>query len=156
MSIAPVHVEVEISQPPAEAFALFTRRIGEWWVGKGIGALPRASITIEPHVGGRWFETDEQGHETLWGKVLAWEPPSHLVLSWELNSRFEPDPAIQTEIALGFVPVAGGGTRISLEHRHLERFGVDADRVAGSIGEGWPKQLGGFADHAASATDKAR
>ena len=150
MSIAPVRVAVEVSQSPAAAFAIFTTRISEWWVGKAIGALPPASITIEPHAGGRWFETDADGQVTPWGKVLAWEPPSRLLLAWELNSRFEPDPAVVTEIELAFVPLAGGGTRVALEHRNLERFGVEAATIAGRIGEGWPRQLGSFTQYAAS------
>ena len=145
MTIAPVRVSVEISQPPAEAFDLFALRISDWWQGKAVGAAPPASITIEPQAGGRWYETDADGNQTPWGKVLAWEPPGRLLLAWELNSQFRPDPAIQTEIELVFAALPLGGTRVSLEHRNLERYGADAERIAGQIGEGWPRQLEGFA-----------
>lgn len=154
MSIAPVRCAVEVSQPPAEAFELFATRISEWWTGKAIGKNARASITIEPRSGGRWFETDVDGVKTPWGKVLAWEPPSRLLLAWELNSRFEPDPSVLTEIELAFEPLDGGGTRVALEHRNLERYGTDAETVATSIAKGWPTQLGGFVKLAAKEKER--
>lgn len=151
MTIAPVRHAVEVRQPPAEAFVLFATRISEWWVGNSIGANPRVAIALEPFSGGRWYETDAAGIETPWGRVLAWEPPGRLLLCWELNSRFEPDPAVVTEIEVIFTPLAAGGTRVALEHRDLERFGADALVVAGKIGQGWPKQLGGYAAFAQGA-----
>ena len=153
MTIAPVRASVDVSQPPAEAFELFALRIGDWWQGNSIGDNARVSLTIEPHTGGRWFETDANGNEPPWGKVLAWDPPSRLLLAWELNSQFKPDPSVLTEIEIAFVPLAGGGTGVSLEHRNLERFGVDAERVATSIGQGWPKQFGGFQNFAAAENE---
>lgn len=144
MTVAPVRVSVEVSQPPPAAFELFAQRISDWWQGKAVCDVPPASITIEPHAGGRWYETDADGNQTPWGKVLAWEPPSRLLLAWELNSRFRPDPSVLTEIELTFTPLPTGGTLVALEHRNLERFGADADRIAHSIGQGWPMQLGGF------------
>ena len=37
------------------------------------------------------------------------------------------DPELLTEVELTFAPPADGGTRVTLEHRDLERFGADAD-----------------------------
>lgn len=156
MSIAPVRCAVEVSQPPSEAFELFAKRISEWWVGKAVSKNERASITIEPRSGGRWFETGVDGIETPWGIVLAWEPPSRLLLAWELNSRFEPDPSVLTEIEVNFEQLVDGGTRIALEHRNLERFGADAEAIAANIGTGWPKQLGGFVQLAAKDSEGGR
>lgn len=146
MTIAPVRAEVTVSQPPDEAFVLFATRIGDWWTGNSIGRKPRAAITLEPAPGGRWYETAADGEETDWGKVVAWDPPHRLLLVWELNSRFEPDPTVVTTIEIRFAAI-DGGTRVSLEHRDLERFGDEARDVAGRINQGWPKQLGAFAAH---------
>jgi uncharacterized protein YndB with AHSA1/START domain len=148
MTIAPVRTSVEVSQPPAVAFALFTARMGDWWGGKTIGDKPAVCVTVEPFAGGGWFETDEDGRRTLWGRVLVWQPPHRLLLAWELNSRFRPDPSLQTEVEISFDALDAGGTRILLEHRHLERFGADAEAVANGIGQGWPEKLGGFATFA--------
>jgi uncharacterized protein YndB with AHSA1/START domain len=150
MSIAPVTATVEVRQPPTEAFRLFTARMADWWHEKrGIGAKPLVSIGLEPFAGGRWYETDEDGTDTPWGSVIAWEPPSRLLLAWTLDSSFQPSTTMQTEVEIRFAPTASGGTRVSLEHRQLERFGADAARVAQSIGRGWPTHLNAFGDFAA-------
>lgn len=144
MSIVPVRASVEVRQPPARAFELFTSRMGEWWREGTPGEHPMVAITLEPFPGGRWFETDAHGSQTPWGKVLEWQPPTRLLLIWEMNSRFQYDPSVVTEIEIAFVPTAAGGTRVELEHRKLEAYGADAERLAESISKGWPKQLGGF------------
>ncbi len=144
MTIAPVISTVDVKTAPPRAFDLFTSRMGEWWGGKTIGARPHVAIIVEPQAGGRWFERDADGGETEWGKVLAWEPPSRLLLGWQLDSAFRYDPDVSTEVELSFTPLADGGTRVRLEHRNLERYGADAERVAQSVGDGWPKVLAGF------------
>lgn len=144
MSIAPVVHVIEVRPDPARSFELFTRHIGAWWVGNTVGSKPHVAIVLEPHAGGRWFERDADGAETPWGKVLAWEPPSRLLLGWQLDSQFRYDPDILTEVEVGFTPLPDGGTRVRLEHRNLERYGDAADRIAKALGDGWPTQLGGF------------
>jgi hypothetical protein len=65
-----------------------------------------------------------------------------------MNSRFQYDPSVVTEIEITFSETAAGGTRVALEHRNLEAYGADAERLAESISKGWPKQLAGFANYA--------
>jgi hypothetical protein len=150
MSIAPIVRKVEVKAPPARAFELFASRMADWWPrGRTVGKNPHVAIVIEPRVDGRWFERDAEGEEMRWGKVLAWEPPSRLLLGWQLTSTWAYDPNFLTEVELTFAPVEGGGTLVTLEHRDLERFGADAERHAASLGGGWPGLLagfGGFAD----------
>lgn len=150
MTIAPIVRTVDVAAPPARAFDLFTRQIGRWWpVGKTVAKNPHADVLIEPRAGGRWFEVDEGGVETHWGKVLVWDPPGRLVLGWQLNSRFSYDPDFLTEVELNFAP-EGGGTRVTLEHRNLERFGPDAEKFAGQLGGGWPTFLAEYANYVSS------
>ena len=40
------------------------------------------------------------------------------------------------------------GTRVTLEHSHLERFGPSAERVVAQLSGGWPTRLQDFADFA--------
>lgn len=144
MSIAPVVSETDVKQSQQQAFVLFVERMGDWWVGKTIGARPHVAIIVEPAVNGRWYERDAQGCETMWGKVLEWQPPSRVLLGWQINSTFRYDPTCLTEVEITFSPLSDGGTRVRLEHRKLERFGADADRIAGLIGPGWTRILEGF------------
>lgn len=150
MTIAPVRCAIAVRQDPAAAFALFTGRMIDWWQRGTPGREPAVAIVVEPRAGGRWFERDAHGAETQWGLVKAWEPPApgagsgRLVLRWQLDAQFRYDPDVDTTVEIGFTAI-DGGTRVTLEHRDLERFGDAAAHVASRIGQGWPAQLEGFA-----------
>jgi hypothetical protein len=53
-----------------------------------------------------------------------------------------------TEVELTFAPGTGGGAVVTLEHRNLERFGDDAEKVAAKIGAGWPQIMADYAGYA--------
>ncbi len=151
MTIAPLIRSVEVKAPPAKAFDLFANHIGAWWtVGKTVGKNPHVAIVIEPRAEGRWYERDAEGNETQWGKVLAYEPPGRLLLGWQMNSQWAFDPDFLTEVELTFEALAAGGTKVTLEHRNLERFGADAEKVYGQISGGWPYHLDNFAEYVAA------
>lgn len=146
MSIAPIIRTVQVSPNPHRAFELFVFRMGDWWPKGGtIGKRPHAEIIVEPREGGRWLERDAEGVEAQWGKVLAWEPPTRLLLAWQLDSAFAYDPDFLTEVELTFEPAEGGGTRVTLQHRNLERFGANAASLVEKLGNGWPARLAAFA-----------
>jgi hypothetical protein len=146
MSIAPILRSVVVKAPPARAFDLFATRMQDWWPrGKTIGRKPHAEVVMEPRAGGQWFERDADGGETHWGKVLAWEPPGRLLLGWQINSTWTYDPDFLTELELTFEGLPGGGTRVTLEHRNLERFGADAEKQRASLDGGWPTMMAEFA-----------
>ena len=149
MSIEPIVHTIEVKAAPARAFELFATRMGEWWPrGKTIAPQPHAAIVLEPRPEGRWYERDAEGNETNWGKVLAWEPPSRLLLGWQLTTQWRYDPDFVTEVELTFAPTASGGTRVTLEHRNLERFGADAVAHVDKIREGWPARVANFVGYA--------
>jgi uncharacterized protein YndB with AHSA1/START domain len=149
MSITPVVHRIAVKTPPARTFELFVTHMDRWWPkGKTIGKQPHVAIVIEPRREGRWFERDADGNETNWGKVLAWEPPSRLLLGWQINTRWDYDPALLTEVELSFAAADHGGTLVTLEHRNLERFGADAVSHVQSINRGWPAHLAQFAEYA--------
>jgi len=146
MTIAPIVRTVETKAPPARAFDIFTQRMHDWWPkGKTIAPNPHVTVVMEPRVGGRWFEKDAEGNETYWGDVLTWDPPHRLVLAWRINSQWAYDPDFLTEVEMTFTPTATGGTRVTLEHRDLERFGADAAAHKATLDGGWPTILGLFA-----------
>jgi uncharacterized protein YndB with AHSA1/START domain len=140
---APVRVSHRVEASPARAFDVFTSGMGRWWnKSHSIGASPQADVVIEPKAGGRWFERGEDGSETEWGRVLVWEPPSRVVMAWQLDGDWRYDPAFVTELEIRFEP-DGGGTRVELEHRNLERYGDKAEAVRAAVmsPEGWPGLL---------------
>lgn len=106
------------------AFTVFTERFFSWWPkSHHIGDAELADAVIEPREGGRWYERGADGTECDWGRVLAWEPPSRVVLSWHLQGdwSYHPDPAMASEIEVRFTAESPAVTRVDLEHRHLER-----------------------------------
>ena len=58
---------------------------------------------MEPRVGGRWYERGDDGSTCDWGSVLAWEPQSRLVLSWDITADWQYDPELKTEIEVRFI-----------------------------------------------------
>jgi uncharacterized protein YndB with AHSA1/START domain len=145
MTIQPINLSVQVVLPPPRAFAVFTRDMGRWWPkGKTIAPAPHVDIVIEPHAGGRWYERAADGSETQWGRVLVWEPPSRLLMAWQIGADWSFDPELATELELTFTPQAHG-TLVTLEHRNLERFGDNAERISGQLRGGWPGFLNGYA-----------
>jgi uncharacterized protein YndB with AHSA1/START domain len=141
----------------AEAFEEFTRHLDQWWppVGRG-AAAPKAFV--EPEVGGRWFERDTNRVEQVWGVVLEWNPPHGLTLSWQVAADGDFHPDLKTEIEVCFTMLSPTATLVSLEHRHLERYGAAAaaQRTALASTVGWPGILEHFARHCVRVVETRR
>jgi uncharacterized protein YndB with AHSA1/START domain len=145
---APVRASILVKAAPAHAFDMFSNGIGRWWPkAHKIGSAALDRPIIEPRTGGRWYELDVDGTECEIGSVAIWEPPSRLVLIWQLTPQFTYDPDLITEVEVRFTP-EGDGTRVELEHRNLERMGERAQAMRETISGpgGWPGLLKLFAD----------
>ena len=149
-----VRKSVLVAAPQAVAWRVFTEKMGAWWpLGYyKIGTARAVDAVIEPGVGGRWYERGEDGSTCSWGSVLAWEPPARLVLSYDISAEWKYDPNLKTEIEVRFIPEGSGRTRVELEHRLLERYGAQRDRMRAIFDhEGdWGKLLDAFARLAAT------
>lgn len=84
------------------------------------------------------------------GRVLAYEPPHRLVISWDIGPtwQIEPDPEKASEVEIRFQPEDAQHTRVVLEHRHLERHldGWEAVRDGVDAEGGWPLYLRRYTD----------
>jgi uncharacterized protein YndB with AHSA1/START domain len=148
---APIRKSIHVNVAPARAFEIFTAGMARWWLKTHTinpTKSPIKEIAVEPRTGGRWFERGEDGSECQWGKVLAWEPPTRLLLAWQINGRWQFDPALTTEVDIRFMP-DGDGTRVELEHRKLEALGEQAEAMAQAFTGGWGVLLESFAQQAA-------
>lgn len=150
-----VRKSVRVQAPQAVAWRVFTEQMGTWWPLQNykIGKAKAVDAVVEPRVGGRWYEVSEDGSTCDWGSVLAWEPHSRLVLSWDITADWQYDPKLKTEIELRFVPDGKNATRVELEHRRLDRYGARRDemrRIFDTEGD-WGKFLEMFARVAAAA-----
>jgi uncharacterized protein YndB with AHSA1/START domain len=148
-----VRKTMQVEAPQSIAWRVFTEQMGTWWplAHYKIGKANAVDAVIEPHVGGRWYERGEDGSTCDWGVVLAWEPHSRLVLSWDIDANWQPDPSLKTEIEVRFIPESKDRTRVELEHRKLDRYGARRDemrRIFDTEGD-WGRLLAAFAARAA-------
>jgi uncharacterized protein YndB with AHSA1/START domain len=144
-----VRKAVTVKAPAETAWRVFTEKMGTWWplANYKIGKAIAVDAVIEPRVGGRWYERGDDGSTCDWGRVLAWEPPSRLVLTWDINADFQPDPTLQTEIEVRFIAEGKDTTHVELEHRRLDRYGARRDemrRIFDTEGD-WGRLLAMFA-----------
>jgi uncharacterized protein YndB with AHSA1/START domain len=141
---------VELAAPIEMAYSLFTDGMTTWWPRQNTfsrGAFK--SVTIEPKAGGRWYEQAADGREEDWGRVLVWEPPNRLVLTWQINAQGQPEPDSKkaSVVEVRFVEAGQGLTRVKLEHREFHRHGPEAGEVwrEGMESEdGWDNLLGKY------------
>ncbi|MCC8936858.1 SRPBCC domain-containing protein [Bradyrhizobium sp. Arg68] len=140
---------MNVEAPPQVAWRVFTEQMGSWWplAHYKIGKASAVDAIMEPRVGGRWYERGDDGSTCQWGSVLAWEPPSRLVLSWDITADWQYDPDLKTEIEVRFIADGNDATRVELEHRKLDRYGTRAAemrRIFDTEGD-WGRLLAMFA-----------
>ena len=136
-TIEPVIKQFVVEASQERAFQVFTDGIDRWWPREHhIGKSPLKRAVIECDT----------------GKVLAWEPPGRLVLTWQLTAKWEFDPAFITEIEVTFTAEGPKRTLVRFEHRNLERYGEAAPELRKRIAaqEGWGQTLDAF-KHAAES-----
>lgn len=154
VAFAPVRKTVRVKAPLRRAFEVFTAI--SWWPKEHsiLKGTRQQAVLIEPRAGGRWFERGEDGSECDWGKVLAWEPPTRLLLSWQINGNFQVDPNLITEVEVTFIPEDVNLTRVELEHRYLERARDTAATLRAGVDSpgGWAGLLKRFAEAADGST----
>jgi len=143
-----VRKEVVVSASRERAFRVFTEQIDLWWPrSHHIGKSPMKQFILEPRAQGRWYAVNVDGTECDTGKVLIWDPPHRVVLAWQITGKWEYDPNFVTEVDVRFFPEAADRTRVELEHRDIERFGLMAQNIRDSISSpgGWSGILQAFA-----------
>jgi len=149
-----VSVDVEVRAPVARAFHIFTDQIGTWWdPHHHILASPLAEMVFEARVGGHIIDRGIDGSECRWARVLAYEPPSRVVFSWDIDLQWqlETDPARTSEVEVAFTEVTADRTRVRLTHRHLDRHGPGWESMRNAVSSGW--RLDSFAAAAERPTE---
>jgi uncharacterized protein YndB with AHSA1/START domain len=150
--VPPVRKQVTVKAPRAHVFDVFINGIDRWWPRMHhIGKTPVTKFIIEACEGGRWYATHEDGTETNTGRVLVWNPPKRVVLSWQLKVDWSYDPDFMTEVEVTFEEQGQATTLVTLEHRDLERYGDGAEQLRKGIDspDGWGMIMTRFAEEAA-------
>lgn len=132
--------EIIVNASQEKAFRVFTEKMDLWWPKTHhIGKAPMTGLILEPRKDGRWYSTHEDGSEANVGKVLVWQPSDLLILAWQINGKFQYDPALITEVELRFIAEGPAVTRIVFEHRNMELMG-DGKAVE-NMDNGWGQIL---------------
>ena len=139
---------VVVPVPVHQAFRTFIEDMAAWWPSANtFGKASYETVIVEPWQGGRWYERDTDGREQLWGRVLAWEPPQRVVLTWQITAQGtpEPDRAHASVVEIEFHAQGAESTRIAITHRDFDRHGeggkIWREAMASAEG-GWPHFLG--------------
>jgi hypothetical protein len=112
--LSPISFEYKLACSPEQAFETYTGRIGEWWDGRyTANADTFETVTIEPRVGGRVWESHQGGAEYDWGEVTVWEPGRRLVHTFTLAH----DSGHPSEVAVELASVeADAGCAVRFAH----------------------------------------
>jgi uncharacterized protein YndB with AHSA1/START domain len=146
-----VETSIVVEAPIERAFSLFTDGIGSWWPPEHhILGGELAEMVFEPRAGGHVYDRGVDGNECRWARVLAYEPPTRVVISWDISLQWqlEPDPEKTSEVEVRFVAESPERTRVELAHRNIERHGDGWERMRDAVGspDGWAVGLQRFAD----------
>jgi uncharacterized protein YndB with AHSA1/START domain len=145
-----VRTAVVVDAPLERAFSVFTEDFGSFKPPEhNLLGVEIAETVFEPREGGHLYDRGVDGSECRWSRVLAYEPPNRVVISWDISPqwRLETDLEKTSEVEVRFIAEAPERTRVELEHRNLERHGEGWEGVRDGVagGEGWPLYLRRFA-----------
>jgi uncharacterized protein YndB with AHSA1/START domain len=150
-----IRTSIVVEAPIERAFSVFTEGIGSWFPPEyNLLGAEIAERVFEPREGGNVYDRGVDGSECRWARVLAYEPPTRVVISWDIDPQWqiETDPEKTSEVEVRFVAEPPDRTRVELEHRNLDRHGEGWERTRESVaGEGgWPGCLQRFAERVAA------
>jgi uncharacterized protein YndB with AHSA1/START domain len=146
-----VRLQIVVGVPVERAFRVFTEEFDRIKPREhNMLGVAIAETVFEPRVGGHVYDRGVDGSECRWARVLAYEPPHRVVISWDISPRWqiETDPERTSEVEIRFIAESPDRTRVELEHRNLDRHGEGWEGVRDGVRAeaGWPLYLQRFAE----------
>ena len=143
--------EIVVGAPIERAFSVFTSGFGSFKPPEhNMLGVDIAETVFELHEGGNVYDRGVDGSECRWARVLVYEPPHRVVISWDISPQWqiETDPEKTSELDVRFIAEAPDRTRVELEHRNIDRHGDGWESVREGVDgdDGWPLYLHRFAD----------
>jgi uncharacterized protein YndB with AHSA1/START domain len=141
-----VRASILVEAPIERAFHVFTDDFGSFKPPEhNLLEVDIAETVFEPRVGGYLYDRGVDGSECRWARVLAFEPPHRVLLSWDISPHWqlETEPEKTSEWEVRFISETPQRTRVELEHRNLDRHGEGWEGVRDGVAadEGWPLYL---------------
>ena len=142
---------IVVDAPVDKAFKVFTEDFGRFKPPEhNMLGVEIAETVFEARVGGSLYDRGVDGSECRWARILAYEPPRRVVLSWDISPywQIESDPDKTSEFEVRFIAETPGRTRVELEHRNLDRHGEGWEGVREGVDgdQGWPLYLRRYAE----------
>lgn len=146
-----VKASIVVEAPIERAFAVFTEDFGRFKPPEhNLLGVEIAETVFEPREGGHLYDRGVDGSECRWARVLAYEPPTRVVFSWDISPHWQIETDLEktSEVEVRFVAEAPERTRVELEHRNLERHGTGWEGVRDGVASegGWPLYLQRYAE----------
>ena len=137
---------VTTTATPAAAYAVLTRKVGQWWDPAHTWSGSARNLSIDPRAGGCFCEKLAGGGSVEHARVIWAEPGKNL----RLEGAFGPlqEMAVSAVMTFKFAP-EGAGTRITLTYRAAGAFTMDSAKLAPIVDQVLTvqlKRLGAFAD----------
>ncbi len=137
-----VRTSIVVEAPLERAFSTFTEGFGSFKPREhNLLGVEIAETVFEPRVGGHVYDRGVDGSVCRWARVLAYEPPSRVLLSWDISPRWqaETNPDLTSEVDVRFFAETPERTRVELEHRNLDRHGAGWESVREGVDNeaGW-------------------
>jgi len=142
---------IVVQAPIERAFSVFTDGFGTFKPREhNMLQVDIAETVFETHVGGNIYDRGVDGSECRWARILAFEPPSRVVFSWDISPHWQVETDLDktSEVEVRFVAETPDRTRVELEHRNLDRHGPgwESARDGVAADQGWPLYLERFAE----------
>jgi uncharacterized protein YndB with AHSA1/START domain len=146
-----IRTSIVVEAPIERAVSVFTEDFGSFKPPEhNMLGVKIAETVFEPRVGGSLYDRGVDGSECRWARVLAYEPPSRVLLSWDISPHWQIETNLEktSEVEVRFIAETPQRTRVELEHRHLERHGDGWEGLREGVrgNEGWPLYLERFAE----------
>jgi DNA-binding transcriptional ArsR family regulator/uncharacterized protein YndB with AHSA1/START domain len=146
-----VRTQIVVAAPIQRAFRVFTEQFDRIKPREhNMLGVDIAETVFEPRVGGHVYDRGVDGSECRWARVLAYEPPHRVVISWDINPQWQIETDLErtSEVEVRFISESPERTRVELEHRNLDRHGEgwEAERDGVASEGGWPLYLQRFGD----------
>ena len=143
--------EVVVEAPIERAFSVFTKGFGSFKPPEhNMLGVDIAETVFQLREGGHVYDRGTDGSECRWARVLAYEPPNRVVISWDISPQWQVETDLEktSEVDVRFVAETPDRTRVELEHRNLDRHGDGWEAVREGVDgdAGWPLYLHRFAD----------
>lgn len=146
-----VQTQIVVEAPIERAFRVFTEEFDRIKPREhNMLGVDIAETVFEPRAGGHVYDRGVDGSECRWARVLAYEPPHRVVISWDISPQWQIETDLErtSEVEIRFISETPERTRVELEHRNLDRHGEGWEGECDSVGSegGWPLYLQRFGE----------